>query len=87
MPSARLRLKARGLKPKGAIPGGVTPLIAAASKSQLNAIRFLLSKKVDINAQDCVDHQGDEGGRTALYWAVWNCNEAAVKALLDAGCA
>mmetsp|Transcript_31252 Transcript_31252/g.68280 ORF Transcript_31252/g.68280 Transcript_31252/m.68280 type:complete len:270 (+) Transcript_31252:165-974(+) len=76
----------KGHMPEGASPEGVTPLIAAASKSRLNAIEFLLSKgDVDIDAQDRVNCFGDEGGRTALYHAVWNCNEAAVRALIDAG--
>lgn len=77
----------RGHTPSGEVPEGITALIAAARNAHLPAVNFLLSKGVETDAQENESRweHGFEGGRTALYWAVWNCSEAVVKALIEAG--
>ena len=56
-----------------------TPLIVAAQKSQLSAVRRLLRLKPNVNART------SRTGETALHKAAFEGNPEVVTALLDAG--
>ena len=56
-----------------------TPLIVAAQKSQMQAIRLLLHRKVNVNARTL------RSGETALHHACFEGNAELVSVLLSAG--
>ena len=57
---------------------GGTPAMSAAVHGYKEVLEYLISQKVDLNAQD-------EDGWTALHFAVMANAESSVKALLEAG--
>src|SRR5262249_29683008 len=58
---------------------GDPPLVEAARGKNDAAVRRLLQQSgIEVNARDA-------DGATALHWAVYNDDEAAVRALLNAG--
>ncbi len=65
-----------------------TPLMYAAQQNQLNAVRWLISHRVDVNAQTDNQQYGygmQRDHRTALMYAAENASAAVIEALLKAG--
>lgn len=69
---SNLRLDAEGAKP------GLTPLMKASARGNVEEIRRQLSSGADLNAQD-------SSGWTALMYATQTARAEAIKILLDAG--
>ena len=74
------RITTRGKKRvKKKIKFGGTPLMHAAKGGHAEVVGLLLNKGADLNAMDA------KHGLTALHWAVFHNQQAAMQALLDKG--
>jgi len=70
---------AAGAKVDARTPYGVTPLMYAADRGNLELIRLLIGRGADVNAKDTFYKGG------ALMQAAWGNHAAVVRALLEAG--
>ena len=68
----------RGADPGIAAANGMTPLMRAATRGDVAAMRLMLGKKVDVNAKN-------GAGETALMFAATNGSADAVRFLLEHG--
>ena len=73
------RLLKAGANPNEAGPTGETPLMLASRAGNLDAMKVLLSHKVDVNAKE------ELRGTTPIMWAASESHPEAVKLLIDNG--
>jgi hypothetical protein len=78
LPVLRALVDRKAVDPNFTLDHGMTGLMYAAANGNVSIVRYLLSKKVTINAQD-------PNGTTALMWASYKGKIKVVAALLKAG--